>query len=136
MGKDMKLMEWNRWITIPATRSIRIEHEVSLTELLEEEKNSYKDGPVRLEDLKPGMRFILWVRASSLLNGYYAYWGGLEDELKDKKLSDYFSGEVDDSTGKPVTPPSQDEWAWRLNEDGAEVRGNIGRFGPVMEVID
>jgi hypothetical protein len=77
-----------QFVMIPASGSIRVEHPLSLEQILRENLT------VRREELKVGMKYRVWMRHSLLCSaGRYSYWGDMEVELKDQKLSSYSPNE-------------------------------------------
>ncbi|KAJ7211103.1 hypothetical protein C8J57DRAFT_1605991 [Mycena rebaudengoi] len=74
-----------QFVTIPASGSIRIEHPLSLKDILR------KNPTVKFhEELKVRRKYRVWMTHSLLCSaGRYSYWGDIEVELKDKKLSSY-----------------------------------------------
>ncbi|KAJ6595109.1 hypothetical protein DFH09DRAFT_1136184 [Mycena vulgaris] len=126
--------EWLKFITVPAAGSIRVELPLPLEKILLE-TSTIKDN-----DLKPGMKYKVWMNDDLLWRlGDYNYWGDLAGDLKDKKLSSYRP----DPDGSPAEHPSNyaadvlAENGWALQRSGGpEIRGNVGRFGPVIEFVE
>ncbi|KAJ6560010.1 hypothetical protein B0H19DRAFT_1069718 [Mycena capillaripes] len=126
--------DWLKFITVPASGSIRVEIPFPLEKILR------STNGVNEEDLKPGMKYRVWMRSTFLGHlGLYNYWGDLARDLKDKKLSSYSPFEPDsspaeDSADYAAEVVAGDGWALRRFE-GIGIRGNVGRFGPLMTKV-
>ncbi|KAJ7135523.1 hypothetical protein C8R46DRAFT_1322692 [Mycena filopes] len=122
---------WMRFITIPAAGSTRVELPLPLDRILQ------TTAHVKVEDLKPGMRYRVWMDQGLLGSvGCYSYWGSLTGDLKEKKLSSYRAavgaqGEAD-YCGYLAEVIAGDDWAIE-RPYGPTMRGNVGRFGPVFD---
>lgn len=123
-NKDLK--EMRHFISIPASRPIEIEHAATLDQML---RNSRR----RVDDLKPGMRYRVWMK-DDFLHSRYSYWGDLEDELRGKKLSDGRAEGVD-GDGEKYVGLESDGWVLRVAA-GVDIRGNVGKHGPVFELVE
>ncbi|KAJ6465495.1 hypothetical protein C8R47DRAFT_1079278 [Mycena vitilis] len=108
---------WMNFITIPASgsRSTRVELPLQLEFILSETHT------VKTEDLSPGMKFTVWM--------------GEED----KKLSNY----PFERDGSPANPSDYTEdivcgdgWALQWQGGYLDVRGNVGKFGPVIKFVE
>ncbi|KAJ7245718.1 hypothetical protein C8J57DRAFT_1361542, partial [Mycena rebaudengoi] len=123
--------DYLQFITIPASGSIRIEHPLSLEQILLE------NPTVKREELKAGMKYRVWMSNTFLSSaGRYSYWGDIEVELKDKKLSSYSPLNGDGSPAEQLEYGADVIAAdgWALNQHRSPgMRGNVGRFGPVFE---
>ncbi|KAJ7211105.1 hypothetical protein C8J57DRAFT_1539607 [Mycena rebaudengoi] len=120
-----------QFVTIPASESIRIEHPLSLEQILRE------NPTVKREELKMGMKYRVWMSHSLLCSvGRYSYWGDMEVELKDKKLSSYSPDESPaEELGYSAEVIEADGWALKRHRS-PDMRGNVGRFGPVFEFVE
>ncbi|KAJ7135521.1 hypothetical protein C8R46DRAFT_1322683 [Mycena filopes] len=123
------------FITVPAYGSARVELPLSLERILQ----GTTDGNV--EDLKAGMTYRVWMKNDMLSKvGEYVYWGDLASDLKEKKLSNYQALEGNQpeasSSGYLAEVIAGDGWALRALIGTLEKRGNVGRFGPVIEFVE
>ncbi|KAJ6465489.1 hypothetical protein C8R47DRAFT_1224362 [Mycena vitilis] len=125
--------DWMNFITIPASGSTRLELPLPLEEILSETHT------VKHEDLKPGMRYRVWMKQDVLSAiGRYSYWGDLAKELQDKKLSSYpfkHDGSPADPSDYTADVVAADGWALK-QFGGIWIRGNVGKFGPVIEFVE
>ncbi|KAJ6560085.1 hypothetical protein B0H19DRAFT_1069784 [Mycena capillaripes] len=126
--------EWLKFITVPASGSVRVEIPLPLETILR------RAAEVDEEDLKPGMKYSVWMKSSFLGHlGRYTYWGDLAQDLKHKKLSSYRPN----PDGSPAEN-SSDYAADVVAADGSALqrygrlvtRGNVGRFGPTIEFVE
>ncbi|KAJ7455818.1 hypothetical protein FB451DRAFT_1515549 [Mycena latifolia] len=124
---------WLKFITIPASGSVRVELPLQLERIL------LQSPGVNDEDLKPGMKYRVWMKQGMLSKvGTYSYWGDLAGDLKDKKLSKYSPSNHDGSRAEQLDYAAEviaeDGWALQRSRSPV-IRGNVGRFGPVVRVI-
>ncbi|KAJ7167883.1 hypothetical protein C8R46DRAFT_1218799 [Mycena filopes] len=125
------------FIPVPASGSTRGEIPLPLDKILQQ--TEFLDGEAG--NLKAGMRYRVWMKNDLLCVGGDSYLGDLAGELKDKKLSSYGRlGDDDDDYGEyllgfAAEVLAGDGWALQLPLM-PETRGNVGRFGPVIEFVD
>ncbi|RDB23908.1 hypothetical protein Hypma_009486 [Hypsizygus marmoreus] len=123
-NRDLKTIEWLKFITIPASGTVQIELPLPLERILR------ANDDVKREDMKPGTKYRVWMK-QALLHFPYSYWGNLGGDLKDKKLSDRMSPE----TGK-LSEAEEDECkalerkGWVFDQGRVQALGNVGRHGP------
>lgn len=125
-NRDLKEMEWTDFFTIPASGSVQIKHALPLERML-------LHSLLTTADLQPGMRYRVWMKQRFLERIHHTYWGDLEGDLKEKKLSNYESLGWDND-GSEYLGIEGDGWA--LQGPRVQVRGNVGRHGPVFEFVE
>ncbi|KAF4596349.1 hypothetical protein EYR38_007728 [Pleurotus pulmonarius] len=115
-NKDLKEIEWLKFVTVPPKDAgvVRIEHLLPLERMLRREPT------VKREDLRPGMGYRVWKDEQILNDIGTLYWGALDGELKDKKLSD----KREDLTSQEDREVLEAD-NWVLDQGGVIVRGNV-----------
>lgn len=119
--RDLKEVE--NFASIPASGTIQIGHALPLEEIVGR-------GDRDIESMHPGIRYRVWMKQAFLDSLGYWYWGCLDGDLKDKKLSDCLEIQTSD-----CETLESDDWALRIG-DRMEVRGNVGVHGPEFELVE
>ncbi|KAG9224683.1 hypothetical protein CCMSSC00406_0002166 [Pleurotus cornucopiae] len=126
-NKDLEEIEWLKFVTVPPKNAgvLLIEHPLPLERMLSREPT------VKCEDLTPGLKYRVWTDERILNDVATSYWGGLDGELKDKKLSDKREDETLQLDREALEADN-----WVLDQGGVIVRGNVGKHGPVFELVE
>ncbi len=77
------------------------------------------------------MKYRVWTDEQILNDIGASYWGALDGELKDKKLSD----KREDLTSQEDREVLEAD-NWVLDQGGVIVIGNVGSHGPVFELVE
>ncbi|KAJ7211099.1 hypothetical protein C8J57DRAFT_1256854 [Mycena rebaudengoi] len=104
-----------------------VRHDPINKDLLRDPEFDHLHPTVKREELKMGMKYRVWMSHSLLCSARrYSYWGDMEVELKDKKLSSYSPDESPaEELGYSAEVIEVDGWRWRDNEE-VETGGNVG----------
>lgn len=125
-GTDLK--EKMLFVTIPGSGKVQTEHVLPLGRIFNQGKRW------REENLRPGMRYRVWMRHAFLNDKRRCYWGDLRGDLKGKKLSSWSAaGEDRQSVDYPVLESGGH--ASQIT-NAVEVRANFGRYGPEFELVE
>lgn len=109
----MRQREWLEFITIPASGSVVVAHDLPLSRIFQFESD------VKKEDVKPGEEYSIGLNEGYVGTMWWC-WGDLEGDLKEKRFSEWRKGWEGYNLGG-VEKPGKDEEGCVVGENPEEL---------------